>query len=86
MEGSVCTQFVKSMLRILNELIHFHYMAYMVTPWHKNPCPGAHEIYKGRPFSIHPFYNLSLYNLCPGAVKKTLKERMKFRNMTKAML
>ena len=29
---------------ILNEIMHFHYMTYMATPQHKNPCPGGHEI------------------------------------------
>ena len=30
---------------IFKEIMHFHYMTYMVTPQHKNPCPGGHEIY-----------------------------------------
>ena len=31
--------------KIFIELMHFHYMTYMTTPQHKNPCPGGHEIY-----------------------------------------
>ena len=31
--------------KICKEIMHFHFMNYMDTPQHKNPCPGGHEIY-----------------------------------------
>ena len=24
-------------------IMHFHYMTYMATPWHKKPCPEGHK-------------------------------------------
>ena len=42
--------------KIFKEIMHFHYMTYMATPLHKNPCPGGHEIYNfGRPFLGHHY-------------------------------
>ena len=29
---------------IFKEIMDFHYMTYMTTPMHKNPCPRSHEI------------------------------------------
>ena len=26
-------------------MMHFHYVTYMATPWHKTPCPLGHKIY-----------------------------------------
>ena len=31
--------------KIFKEVMHFHYMTYMATSQHKNPCPRGHEIY-----------------------------------------
>ena len=47
--------------KIFEEIMHFHYMTYMATPQHKNPCPEGHEFYNlGRPFPGHHYYILSL--------------------------
>ena len=57
--------------RIFKEIMHFHHMAYLATPQHKNPCPGGHEIYKfGRPFLGHYNCIFSLFDLCLGVEKK----------------
>ena len=41
----------------------FHYMTYMTTPLHKNPCPGGHEVYYklSRLFLGHHYY---IYLFC----------------------
>ena len=45
--------------KIFKEIMHFHYMIYMATPQHKNPCPKGHEIYNlGKPFLGHHCYAL----------------------------
>ena len=63
--------------------MHFHYMTYMATPSHKNPCHGGHEIYNfGRPFLCYQNYILSLSDLCLGVEKKIFKEIMHFHYMT----
>ena len=31
--------------KIFKGTMHFHFMTYIATPQHKNPCPGGHEIY-----------------------------------------
>ena len=63
--------------KIFKEIMHFHYMTYMATPQHKNPCPGGHEIYNfGRPFLCHHNYILSLSDLCLGVEKTIFKEMM----------
>ena len=42
--------------KIFEEITDFHYMTYMATLQHKNPCPGGHEIYNlGRPFLGHHY-------------------------------
>ena len=47
----------------------------MVTPHHKNPCPGVHEIYNfGRPFLGHHYYILGLSDLFLGEEKIYLKK------------
>ena len=52
--------------KIFKEIMHFYYMTYMATPWHKNPCPWGHEIYNsGSPFFCHHYYTLSLSKPCP---------------------
>ena len=36
------------------EIRYFCQMTYVTMPYHKNPCPGGHEIYNfGRPFLGH---------------------------------
>ena len=53
--------------KIFKEMMHFHYMTYMATPYHKNICPGGHEMYNfGRPFLGHHYYIISLSDLCLG--------------------
>ena len=48
----------------------FHYITYLATPYHKNSCPGDHEIYNfGGPFLGHHYYILSLCDLCLGVEK-----------------
>ena len=65
--------------KIFKEIMHFHYMTYMATPWHKNPCPGGHEIYNfGRPFLGHHYYTLSFYGSCMGVEKEIFKEIHQF--------
>ena len=55
--------------------MHFHYMTYMATPSHKNPCPGGHESYNfGIPFLDHHDYTLHLSDLCLGEEKKIFKK------------
>ena len=57
--------------KIFKEKMHFHYMTYMATPYHKNPCPGSPEIYNlGRPFLGHHYYILGLSDQCLGVEKK----------------
>ena len=47
------------------EIMHFHFMTYMTTPKHKNPCRGGHLISNfGRPFLVHYYYILSLSEPC----------------------
>ena len=54
--------------KTFNEIMHFHYMTYMATPYHKNPCPGGNEM---------PLFTL-LYTQCvwsmPIVEEKILKE------------
>ena len=47
--------------KILEEMIQFHYMTYMVAPQHKNPCPGDHEIYN---LIDHSLLVITLYLVC----------------------
>ena len=57
--------------KIFKEIMHFHYMTYMATPEHKNPCPRGHEMYNfGRAFLVHHYYILGLFHLCLGVEKK----------------
>ena len=51
--------------------MHFYYMTYMATPYHKNPCPGGQGINNfGRPFLDHYNYLISLSAPCPGLDKR----------------
>ena len=69
--------------KIFKEIMQFHYMTYMATPVHKNPCPRGHEIYNfGRPFLGHHYYILGLSDLCLGIEKNIFKEIMQFHYMT----
>ena len=43
-------------------------MTFKATPYHKNPCPGGHEIYN---FLGHHYYILGLSDQCLG-VEKTI--------------
>ena len=57
----------------------------MVTPQHKNPYPGGHEIYKfGRPFLGHHYYLLSLYELFVWTMPRSREEDFlkKYINLT----
>ena len=57
--------------KIFKEIMHFHYMTYMATPKHKNPCPRGHEIYNfGRPFLGYHYNILGLSDLFLGVEKK----------------
>ena len=54
----------------------------MATPWHKNTCPGGHEIYNfGRPFLGHYTYMLSLSNSGAGTLKR--QSYMPIKNVIK---
>ena len=65
--------------KILKEIMHFHYMTYMASLLHKNPCLGGHEIYNfGRPFLCHQYYTLSLYGPCQWEEKKVFKKYSNF--------
>ena len=51
--------------KLSKEIMHFHYMAFMATPWHKNPCPRGHETYNlSRLFIGHQYNLLSFSYLC----------------------
>ena len=51
--------------RFFKEIMHFHYMTYMDTPLHKNPCLGGHEIYNfGGNFIVNHCYILG-FKLAP---------------------
>ena len=61
---SLSDLFLEVEKKIFEEIMHFHYMTYMVRPQHKNPRPVGHEINN---FSIHflghHYYILSLFDL-----------------------
>ena len=69
---------------IVKETMQFHYMTYMATPEHKNPCPRGHEMYNfGRAFLVHHYYIvIGLSDLCLGVEKKIFKEIIHFYSMT----
>ena len=49
--------------KIFKEIMQFHNMTYMATPYHKNPCPRGHEIHNfGRPFLVSQY---DLYGPAP---------------------
>ena len=62
--------------KIFIGIMHFHYMTYIATHYHKNPCPRGHENYNfGKPLLGHHYFILSLFDLCLGVQKKIfLKE------------
>ena len=63
--------------------MHFPYMKYMATPYHKDPCPRVHEIYNfGRTFLGHHYYILILSDICMGVEKKIFIEIMHVHYMT----
>ena len=65
--------------RFLKQIMHFHYMNFMVTHVHKNPCPRGHEIYNfGRPFLGHHYYILRLSDQCLGEETNIFKEIQQF--------
>ena len=69
--------------KIFKEIVHFHFMTYITTLKHKNPCPGVHELYNfGRPFLIYHYYMLGLSDLCLGGEEKIFKAIMVFHNMS----
>ena len=46
--------------------MHFHYMAYMAMPKHKNPCPRGHKMYNfGKPLfgNYHPLYTQFVWSM-----------------------
>ena len=60
------------------KILFYNNMTYMVSPQHKDPCPGGHKIYKFcRPFNSHHYYALSLSKLCP-RVEKIFKSIIHF--------
>ena len=67
--------------KMFKEILHFHYMTYMATPKHTNPCLGGHENF-GRPFLSHRYYTLSLSNLCLGVKNNIFKGIMHFHYIT----
>ena len=69
--------------KIFKEIMQFHYMTYMATPQHKNPCPRSHQIYNfGKLFLGHHYYILSLSDLCLGVEKTIFEEIMYFHYLT----
>ena len=78
----ICLIHAPERKRRREEILHFHYMTYMVTPQHKNPYSGGHEFYYlGRPFLVHHYYTLSLFDLYLGE-EKIFKEIMHFHHVT----
>ena len=52
--------------KIFKAIMHFHYMTYMATPQHKNPCPGVMKFTIWvDPSFVHHYYTLSLSETCP---------------------
>ena len=68
--------------KFFNDIMQFHYMTYMATPLHKNPCPRVLEIYNfGRPFLGHHCYKLGLSDACPLPVLRLgVEKKMFLRN------
>ena len=65
--------------KILKEIMHFHYMTYISTSKHKNPCPGVMK------FTIYVDPSLviiSIYLNCLGIENKIFKEIMHFHYIT----
>ena len=67
-------QFPKVEKKIFKEIMHFHHMTLMATPWFKTPLPRGHETHNFSRLFIGHHYNihvLSLSELCLG-VDKTI--------------
>ena len=67
--------------KILKEkyIIIIHYLTYVVTPQHKNLCPGGLEIYNfNRSFLGYQHYKLNLSDLCLRVKRKILNEIMHY--------
>ena len=60
---SVVCSMPGSRKKIFKEIMQFQYMTYMVTPQHKNPYPGGHEIYDFCNHLVH-FLGYRYYKLC----------------------
>ena len=59
--------------RNFKEILHFHPVIYIATPYHKKPCPVGHEIYYFvKPFFGPHYYALSLSHLCRRFSKKCI--------------
>ena len=54
--------------------MHFHYMIYVATPQHKNPCPEGHEIYN----LGGPFLKLVIITMHLVCMNHALKKRRRF--------
>ena len=55
--------------KILKEKMHFHYMNYLTTPWHMNPCRRhymAEILPKGRKTTYYIQSINESMNPCPG--------------------
>ena len=75
----VCLIYLGLEKKILKEIMHFHYITYMATLYHKNPCPWGHEIYNlGWPLLGHHCYAISYCELCLGVEKRIFKEINQF--------
>ena len=69
--------------KIFQEIMHFHYMTFIVTSYDKNSYLLGHEIYNfGRPILGRQYYIINLSDICPDVKKKTFKEMMHFHCMT----
>ena len=58
----------------LKEIVHFHYMTYIATPLHKNPCPRVIKFL----IFVDPTCILSLSVTRLGVEKKIFEEIMHF--------
>ena len=78
--SDICMEEVKKIFKKNNAVL---LRTYMVTPKHKNPCPGSHKIDNFcRPILCHHQYILSLSFLSLGVKTKIFKEIMHFHYMT----
>ena len=47
--------------KIFKEIMHFHYMAYVSMPKHKNPCPRGKFFFT---ILVNPSFNYYIYSVC----------------------